>query len=261
MEVVMGNNKNTGLETIRKNISVYRPRTFVEAVYELSKSENDIIDIILSQVGVEEDVDSNLEYQITVKDYVGYFGLDHEKNVYRKIKNAVSTIHTKTFSIYGDKYKISYSWVQTALYLDNEGLVLVKLGEDFKKMLVDIKRNGGAAIFYSMKYSLPLKSQYSKRIYYMCLEWAKTSNVRMDNLEDLRKKLKVPESYNNGMFKKKVLDVAVSEINEITDLIINYSLIMESCRGGQCIKRIDWSIRKKTEEELAALRKITEVLS
>lgn len=238
---------------LREKYALSRPRTFVEASFALTKSENDILDIIMSMIGVEEDKDETLEYVINIKDYIHLFGLEHERNVYHKIRSACKSLHTKYFSIYTDNESWSdYSWIQTATYIENQGMVKIKLAEDFKRMMVETKRWGGSSIFYSLRFALPMECQYSKRIYYMCLEWVNTTHMRFDNMDDLKRKLMIPKSYKNNTIKTQILDIAVQEINEKSDIMISYSTVLDKGRGGTYIKGIAWTCNRKTRDEMTA---------
>lgn len=240
------------MKKLREKYELFRPRTFVEASFALTKSENDIIDIIMSMIGVEEDEDKNLDYTINVKDYIQLFGLEHGRNVYPKIKASCKSLHKKYFSIYSacDERWTDYSWIQAATYIEHQGMVIIKLAEDFKKMMVDTKRKGGSSIFYSLRFALPMECQYSKRIYYMCLEWINTTHIRIDNMEDLKQKLMIPKSYNNSMIQSRILDRSVTEVNEKSDILISYTTVLGTARGGTYVKGISWNCRRKTKEEM-----------
>ena len=88
-------NEKKQMKKLREKYELFRPRTFVEASFALTKSENDIIDIIMSMIGVEEDTDKNLDYTINVKDYIQLFGLEHGSIVYPKIKASCKSLHNK----------------------------------------------------------------------------------------------------------------------------------------------------------------------
>lgn len=224
----------------------------MEASFALTKSENDIIDIVMSMIGIAEDRDENLDYVINVKDYIQLFGLDHGKNVYPKIKAACNSLHKKYFSIYSGNAErwTDYSWIQAATYVENQGMVIIKLAEDFKRMMVETKKNGDSSIFYSLRFALPMECQYSKRIYYMCLEWINTTHIRIDNIDNLKRKLMIPKSYNNSMIQSRILDVAVKEVNEKSDIIISYTTVLDQGRGGTYIKGVTWNCRRKTRDEM-----------
>lgn len=85
--------------------------------------------------------------------------------------------------------------------------------------------------------------------------------------EDLRKLFGVLDvkSYqsNTGMFKKRVLDVAVKEINEHTELIVSYTVEKE----GRTIVgfKLDWSNGKKltsaTTKQINEIQSIVDIVS
>lgn len=236
----------------KKNEVSFRPRTITEAVYELSKADMDIIDILLTQIGDISDIDDNLHYEINVTDYMEYFGLKQDnKSAYRKLEQAVKGLYEKGFTIYGDKSLICYHWVQGAEYVKGEGRIDIEVTTKLKQLLVEVKKSGGSRIYYSLKYSLPMKSQYSKRIYYMCKQWEQETGVRYDNIDKLREQLQVPKTYNYGMFKERVLNKAIEEINEFSDIVISYSEVTENTgKGGRPrIIGITWSIEPKDKSK------------
>lgn len=72
-----------------------------------------------------------------------------------------------------------------------------------------------------------LNSTYSKRLYLLCSEFRKKTDVgvrRKEKLSTLKKKLQVPDSYTPYQMKKQILSSAVEEINTNTDLQIGYAI-------------------------------------
>ena len=75
--------------------------------------------------------------------------------------------------------------------------------------------------------ALDLSSKHAKRSYQICSQWKDVGQTRKVAILDLKKTLgladdKGNEEYNIlAMFEKKVLDVAVRQINEKTDLRVS----------------------------------------
>lgn len=87
-------------------------------------------------------------------------------------------------------------------------------------------------------------SMYSKRLYIMFREWLKTG-IRYDKVDMLRDKLQVPKSYIYGMFKQRILDTALKEINETTDIYVSYTEEKLPVRGGMKVTGLTFEIKKK----------------
>ena len=227
--------------------SAFRPQSLVEAKMTMAKCGYDIIDIVLSKINTVEDIEHNLFYEIKVSDYADLLGLKHSKNAYRKMARACESMQGKGFELYRDrvgKKKKFYVWFPSIDYDEERQSVILELHKDTKAMLVDAKRNKESITYYTLRYVLPMKSQYSKRIYYMCKEWTSTGK-RFDLIDDLRLKLDIPKSYRYGMIKKSVFDKAVEEINELSDLTISYTETYEKGRGGAKVVGITWTIKEK----------------
>lgn len=221
----------------------YRPRSITEARLAMSASENDIFDILLTYINKDDDVDSNLFYELNISDFKKEFSFAYDKNAYSKIRNAAIKLSDKSIEILDENNNfIKFCLFQTVRWNENSKKVEVELGNYIKKLLVQEKYK--SATFYRVKYTLPMDSQYSKRLYIMFREWLKTG-IRYDNVDMLRDKLQVPESYNYSRFKTCVIEVALKEINETTDIFVSYTEKKQAVRGGMKVIGLIFDIKKK----------------
>lgn len=111
-----------------------------------------------------------------------------------------------------------YFWLSSIGH-DN-GIYSVVFSEQLKPFLLKLKGNFEQV---NLKYTLDLESSYAKRIYIMLKEYQQIGK-RSFNIKNLQEALKVPASYqsNFALFKQKVLDKTVEEINRHTDLRVEY---------------------------------------
>lgn len=120
--------------------------------------------------------------------------------------------------------------------------------------LLDLRENYTS---YELENILAMQSKYSIRLYEFLKSYSYIG-AKDISLEDLRELLQVEgyPVYNN--FKVRVLDVAVGEINEYTDLYITYDVGRENRK----ISRIHFNIDPKTEAaKLAAFANRQEALT
>lgn len=235
----MKKNKNL----IKKSKNAYRPRSITEARLTMTASENDIFDILLTYVNREDDIENNLFYELDISDFKNEFGLEYEKNAYSKVRDAALKLSDKSIEILDENNNfIKFCLFQTVRWNNESKKIEVELGNFIKKLLVEEKYK--SATFYHVKYTLPMDSQYSKRLYIMFREWLKTGE-RYDKLDILRDKLRVPKSYNYNRFKTRVLDFSINEINASTDIHVSYEEQKQPVRGGQKVIGITFKIKKK----------------
>lgn len=221
----------------------YRPRSITEARLTMSAIENDVFDILLTYVNREDDVPENLYYELNIADFKKDFGFAYERNAYNKIRNATLKLSDKSIEILDEQNKfVKFCLFQTVKWNEESKKVEIELGSYIKKLLV--KEKYKSSTFYRIKYTLPMDSQYSKRLYIMFNEWLKTG-IRYDSVETLRDKLQVPKSYKYNMFKQRVLDTSLKEINDSTDIYVTYSETKQPVRGGQKIIGLTFQIKKK----------------
>lgn len=221
----------------------YRPRSITEARLAMSASENDVFDILLTYINRENDIPENLYYELNIADFKKEFGLEYEQNAYKKIRNATLKLSDKSIEILDEQNRfVKFCLFQTVRWNEKSKKVEVELGSYIKKLLVNEKYK--SSTFYRIKYTLPMDSQYSKRLYIMFNEWLKTG-IRYDSVDILRDKLQVPKSYKYNMFKQRVLDISLREINESTDIYVTYTETKQPVRGGQKVVGLTFQIKKK----------------
>ena len=108
-----------------------------------------------------------------------------------------------------------------------QGIIEIKLSEEMHPYLFDLKNNFTS---FELLSALRLTSKHAKRIYTICSQWKDLGETIKFDILDLKRMLglvdeKGKEEYTEiTMFKKFVLDVAVRQINEHTDLRISYEL-------------------------------------
>ena len=133
-------------------------------------------------------------------------------------------------------------------------MMQVKLDDLLKPFLTKIKNNFTQ---FELVYTLAMRSKYSIRLYEILksYEYKKTVRFCVDELKELLN----AEHYERYIhFRIKVIDIAVNEINDLSDLKVSYVPIKESRK----FTGIDFVIRLKLDldERFAAWKKIQDVI-
>ena len=150
------------------------------------------------------------------------------QNGYKRMKEAEETLFNRRFSYVDDDGKMVKSrWIQQVRYLDDEGAIELV----FTLAVVNgISRIDGAEDFftsYLLEQTANMDSIYSVRLYELLVQWKAAKQTPMFELEKFRDQLGVEPSEYKAMcdFKKRVLQVAIDEINEKSDIKISYEQI------------------------------------
>ena len=130
---------------------------------------------------------------------------------------------------------IYYPWFSKIKYQKKRGdegrsKIVLDLHPEVKEMIMSAKQGA----YYRIEYPLNLTKKYSKRLYYL-LKDKETFNggVFVVAFDELRKMMKIPDSYANGNVKREILDKPYEEINGNTDISFEYELIHEKMPSGQ----------------------------
>lgn len=210
-----------------------KPDSIIEARYDLTPKQNDILDMVLSKISD----DNNYLFQLDLNEYRKLYKTD-TSNIYRDLKRAVKDFEGKGFYLVDkDKKKeIFFAWFASIAYSDNEGKIIVEVGQQLKKLLIDMKKK----IFYRIEYPLNFSSIYSKRIYYYLKSFEDTG-WRIDDIEQLKRKLQCAENYSRyNDFKRKVILVAQDEINNFSDI----SFYFEELKQKKRVVSLKFTIEK-----------------
>ena len=186
---------------------------------------------------------TDMPLRIDALRYADVFGTTRQ-NAYMRMKEAEETLFNRRFSFFDEDGKLVKSrWISQVKYLDNEGAIEIV----FTPAVVQgISRINGVKEFftqYLLSQTAQLKSVYSSRLYELLIQWRSTEKTPIINLEDFRAQLGIEENQYKLMsdFKKRVLDLAINDINEKTDIKVNY----QQHKKGRSISGFSFTFKQK----------------
>ena len=178
--------------------------------------------------------------------YAEAFGTTRQ-NAYQRMKEAEDTLFNRRFSFYDEDGKLVKSrWIQQVKYLDDEGAIELA----FTMAVVHgISRIDGVKEFftqYLLSQTAKLTSVYSARLYELLVQWKSVGKTPIFELNDFRNQLGVGvnEYTRIEAFKRRVLEIAVREINEQTDITASY----EQHKKGRVITGFSFKFKQKPKQ-------------
>jgi len=185
--------------------------------------------------------------RIDAKRYAEVFNTTRQ-NAYQRMKEAEDTLFNRRFSFYDEDGKLVKSrWIQQVRYLDDEGAIEIV----FTLAVVQgISRIDGVKEFftqYLLSQTAQLNSVYSARLYELLIQWRSTGKVPIIDLGDFREQLGIGINEYQRMhhFKARVLEPAIKEINEKTDIKAEY----EQHKKGRVISGFSFKFKKKSQSK------------
>jgi plasmid replication initiation protein len=186
------------------------------------------------------------EYIFDTQEYCKTCDIDHEngKN-YRDVKATLKKLSDRSMWVDTGEKEILMRWLSYAEIDKKGGKILVEVGRTMIDYLVDLTRNFTK---YQLWCVLKMKSNYSFRIYELCKSWqwldGKTKTYDLDELKCLLMVDKI-KSYDDFYdFKKRVLDKAQKDINELTDI----KIYIEPISKGRKVVKVKFRIEDNPQD-------------
>ena len=223
--------------------------------FHLSAQEQKIVLYLISRIKPE---DKNFEWQeFNIADFCRVCGIDSTsgKN-YKDVREIIRTIGDKsTWIMCENGIERLFRWITYAEIHHNSGLIKVRMQDDMKPFLLDLHERFTQ---YELIYTIVMKSQYSIRMYELLKSYEYRGRYKVD-MDELKAMLFATKYKRFPDFKRKVLDVALREINTLTDLTITYTIIKVGRRYGQI--EFDVSIKKDPTEKMTAWKEREKALN
>ena len=217
------------LEKNREYLVVKGNDLIQKSRFELSLPEQKTIAYICSKIKPAENGQPFLlEYDFEIREYCKICGIHYDsgKN-YEEIKATLKHLRDRSMWLtLEDGSETLVGWLAKVTTNKRSGMVKIRIDEDLAPYLFGL---GKRFTQYQLKNILGMKSAFSVRIYEILKSYAykKTMEIELDELKCLLAVDKV-KSYNRFPdFRRKVLEIAMREINELTDLEVSYETILK----------------------------------
>ena len=236
-------NKHWGI-VMSKSDLVVKTNQLNSAVQNLSLPELRIIQLaIVDARETGKGLDTKTPLRIDAMRYAQAFDTTRQ-NAYILMKQSEETLFNRRFTYFDrEKKPIKSRWLQDVRYLDDEGAIEVC----FTRLVVEcITRLDGAEQFftqYMLSQTANLSSVYSVRLYELLIQWKTAVKTPVFELSLFRGQMGLNDDEYKDMsnFKKRVLDLAINEINEKTDLTVSYT----QEKRGRTISGFKFTVRAK----------------
>ena len=199
------------------------------AMYSLTLSQQKLMLHIFAMI---KPSDTELpRYEMSIYEFLKLCGVDpHNGSMYKQVKKNIEDIanaKVQWIRLAGTQKITMFRWLSSATIDEGTGKIVLTLDQSLKPHLIQLKE------FYTtmnITYTLPMKSQYSIKIYELCksyqnlyLEKKKKGEPLVWSIETLKKQVDCNAS-NWAHVRRTVLDKAKREINCKTDILFDYAV-------------------------------------
>jgi plasmid replication initiation protein len=231
---------------------VVKDNSLINASYSLGLVEQRLV--LLAIVEARETgqgIDTDTFLEVHAQHYANRFDID-VNNAYAMLSEASQMLFNRqvTYMAYDEKRakpeKRVVRWVSGISYVEGSGVVKVRFSPEIVPLITRLEKNFTS---YELEQVKNLNS-YATRLYEILVSWRSVGKVTI-KLEDLRNNLGLVDEYARlEAFKRRVLDVAVKQINEHTDIKAGY----EQHKEGRTVTGFTFKFKaskKKIDDEKA----------
>jgi len=224
---------------------VVKDNALINASYNLDLVEQRLI--LLAIVEARESgkgINANDPLTVHAESYINQFGV-HRNTAYQALKDACDDLFARQFSYQslsekGNIINHKSRWVSEVAYIDNEAVVRLIFAPAIVPLITRLEEQFTK---YEIQQISNLTSAYAVRLYEILIAWRSTGKTPLITIYDFRQKIGVLETEYKRMydFKKYVLDIALKQVNEHTDINVK----VEQHKTGRSITGFSFSFKQK----------------
>jgi len=224
-----------------RNQSVVKSNDLIQKrAHLLSLQEQKIILFLISQLKPDQ---KDFDYQsFDIIDFCEICGIESQQGKnYSTLKSAVKSLSDKSMWVVGENRDILMRWIQKAEIERGSGTINIMFDPDMKPFLLELKNKYTQ---FDLIYTLTMRSKYSVRLYEILKSYEKTGEPVQMSLQRFQEL--IGSEYGRWQdIKRRIVEPAIKEINEVGDLRVLYT----TKKKGKAIVGITFSVKLKRDFE------------
>jgi len=247
-------------ERLSGDLPLYISNKLIESHFSLPLGEQRLLYAYISKISEE-----HLEFpdiELSVSELVEMLDIDIN---YAVVRDRCRNLLKRFVEIETEEDWIGYQWFSLVHYKKKEGKLKLRINDELKPYLLRLKKEFTRLV---TKQVMQFRSVYSIRIYMLCKQYQSIGKRKLE-LKELRKKLGIDLGqyikYND--FKKRILEHAQKEINELSDIEIEFEEIKQVRKVTEILFFINVNDKNKIRQDgvhtmhLKSMAEIAEMLT
>ncbi|WP_180060761.1 replication initiation protein RepM [Acinetobacter sp. YH12135] len=224
---------------------VVKDNALINASYNLDLVEQRLILLAIVEArGSGKGINANDPLEVHAESYINQFNVARQ-TAYQALKDACKDLFARQFSYQeinkrGNVENVLSRWVSEIRYIDDEATVKLIFAPAIVPLITRLEEQFTK---YELQQISNLSSAYAVRLYELLIAWRSTGQTPVIELTEFRNKIGVldDEYTRMGNFKDRVLNLAIAQINEHTDITVKY----EQHKKGRNISGFSFSFKQK----------------
>jgi len=223
---------------------IVKSNKLIQALQSLSLSETRLLQIAIidaRETGKGLSTDEPLELNATR--YAEAFNISPDA-AYLALIEAEESLFKRQFTITNDDGSVTKSrWIQDANYKKGQGRIFVTLTRIVIEHVTKIDGFEQYFTSYHLKKTSDFKSVYAIRLYELLIQWRSTGKTPVFEINKFRDQLGIGVNEYTRMeaFKRRVLEIAIEQVNEFSDITVKY----DQQKKGRSISGFSFTFKQK----------------
>jgi len=233
-----------------------KDNALMNASYNLETAEQRLILLaIMNARETGHGITSDSKLEIHASDYAKHFNVSTDA-AYKALKDAVNNLFERKFS-YVAEYKktgktgiVRSRWVSRVFYVDSLAILEITFAPDVVPLITRLEEHFTS---YQLKQVSQLTSKYAIRLYELLISWREVGKTPQIELAEFKNKIGVEdgEYQRIELFKRRVLEPSIKQINEYTDITVSY----EQHKRGRTISGFSFRFKQKQEAKKIEIKR------
>ena len=224
---------------------VVKDNALINASYNLDLVEQRLILLAIVEArGSGRGINANDPLEVHAESYVNQFNVARQ-TAYQALKDACKDLFARQFSYQeinkrGKVENVLSRWVSEIRYIDDEATVKLIFAPAIVPLITRLEEQFTK---YELQQISELSSAYAVRLYELLIAWRSTGQTPVIELAEFRQKIGVldDEYTRMGNFKDRVLNLAIAQVNEHTDIKVK----CEQHKKGRNISGFSFTFKQK----------------
>lgn len=229
---------------------VVKDNALIQASYTLDTVEQRLILLAIAEAReTGQGITENSLLEVHASSYINTFNVE-KHTAYTVLRDASRSLFDRYVTYHdinpktGKDRSFHCRWVDKIGYEHQSGVVFLRFTQDIVPLITRLEENFTK---YEIQQVSKLTSTYAIRLYELLIQWRSSGQTPIFNLSTFRQQLGVEAAQYKTMsnFKTYVLDFALKQVNELTDITANY----QQHKTGRTISGFSFAFKQKQERK------------
>ena len=225
---------------------IVKDNALIQASYTLDTVEQRLILLAIAEAReTGHGITENSLLEVHASSYINTFNVE-KHTAYTVLRDASKSLFDRYVTYHdinpktGRDRSFHCRWVDKIGYEPQSGIVFLRFTQDIVPLITRLEENFTK---YELQQVSKLTSSYAIRLYELLIQWRSAGKTPIFDLPIFRQQLGVEAHQYKTMsnFKTYVLDFALKQVNELTDVTAKY----EQHKKGRVISGFSFSVKQK----------------